>query len=76
MKIEAGVMVVKNGKAWGITYNDGSSTSYGWVALDDALIYDPEFLKRPEDATYLDSPYLSKLRKGTLVHVERRTEVI
>lgn len=78
MKIEAGVMVVKEGKAWGIIFNYGHlpSYSYGWVTLNDACIYDPEFCKHPEDVTYLDSPYLSELRKGTIVHVELRTEVI
>ena len=30
-KTEYGVMVMKDGKAWGIIHEDGHSTSYGWV---------------------------------------------
>ena len=75
MKIETGVMVMKDGKAWGITYEDGQSTAYGWVAPEDAQIHNPEFFKRPEDATYRDSHYIAELRTGKLVYVERRTEV-
>lgn len=76
MKIETGVMIVKYGKAWGITYQDGQSTSYGWTAPEDALIYNPESCRQPEDVTYRGSPYIEELRTGTLVYVERRTEVI
>ena len=76
MKIETGVMVIKNGKAWGPVLRDGHSTAYGWIAAEDAPIHDPRFCKRPEDVTYRDSPWVSELRTGVLVHVERRTEVI
>lgn len=76
MKIETGVMVMKDGKAWGFTYEAGRSTSYGWMAPEDAPIHNPEFCRRPEDVTYRDSRYVAELRTGKLVHVERRTEVI
>ena len=76
MKIETGVMVMKDGKAWGITYEDGHSTSYGWMAPEDAPIHDPRYCKKPEDVTYRESHYIAELRTGKLVHVERRTEVI
>lgn len=76
MKVETGVMVMKDGKAWGVTYEDGHSTSYGWMAPEDAPIRDPKFCKQPEDVTYPGSPYIAELRTGTLVHVERRIEVI
>lgn len=46
MKIETGVMVMKDGKAWGIIYEDGRSTSYGWMAPENAPIHDPEFCLR------------------------------
>jgi hypothetical protein len=76
MKIETGVMVMKDGKAWGITYEDGSSRSYGWIEPESAPIHDPRFCKTPEDVTYKGSPYVSELRAAKLLHVERRTEVI
>jgi hypothetical protein len=76
LKIESGVMVMKNGKAWGKTYEDGHETNYGWMAPEDAPIHDPKFCKRPIDVTYTGSHYAKELSTGKLVHVERRTEVI
>lgn len=76
MKIETGVMVMKNGKAWGITYEDGNLTSYGWVTPEEAIIYDPEHCKQPEDVVYRGGLDAAKLRTGKLVHIERRTEVL
>lgn len=76
MKIETGVLLMKNGKAWGISYKDGHSSEYGWIAPEDAPIHNPEFCKRPEDVAYQNSPYISELRSGKLVSVVRRTEVI
>ena len=75
MKIERGVMVMKNGKAWGETYADGHSTSYGWMAPEDAPIHNPEYCKKPTDVTWKGSHYTNELMTGTLVAVERRTEV-
>lgn len=49
MKIEKGVMVIKDGKGWGITYQDGQSTSYGWVPLEDAYLADHRYCKKPTD---------------------------
>lgn len=76
MKIERGVMVMKDGKAWGITYEDGHSTSYGWMAPEDAPIHDPRYCKKPTDVTWKDSYLTKELETGELVFVERRTEVI
>ncbi len=75
MKVERGVMVMKDGKAWGIVYEDGHSTSYGWMAPEDAPIHNPKFVRRPEDVTYRGSHQVPELRTGRLVHVERVTEV-
>jgi len=75
MKIETGVMVMKNGKAWGIEYEDGQSTSYGWIEPEDAPIHDPKHCKRPTDVTYEDSYLTDELKKGKLVAVERITTV-
>ena len=76
--IETGVMVMKDGKAWGVTYSDGHSTAYGWVdpASAAAGIHDPEFCKRPTDVTYSGSPYCQELATATLVEVERKTIVV
>lgn len=76
MKVERGVMVMKGGKAWGVIYEDGRSTEYGWMAPEDAPIHDPKYCKKPTDVTYQGSHHIPELKKGQLVHVERRTEVI
>lgn len=76
MKIETGVMVMKNGKAWGVEYSDGRSTSYGWIAPENAPIHSPKHCKGPLDVTYPGSPYIRELSTAKLVSVERRTEVL
>ena len=76
MKIRTGVMVMKDGKAWGIVDADGHSTSYGWIEPEYAPIHDPEFCKSPEDVTYPGSLDVTELRSGKLVPVERRIEVM
>lgn len=76
MKIETGVMVMKNGKAWGVAYADGNSTSYGWIDPVDAPIHDPRFCTKPTDVTWEGSQHTEELKTAKLVHVERRTEVI
>jgi hypothetical protein len=76
MKIEKGVMVMKNGLAWGIKYADGRFTYHGWISPNDAPIHDPKFCKKTTDVTYKDSPYIDELLTAELVHVERRTEVV
>ena len=75
MKIEAGVMVMKEGKAWGVVYKDGNSTEYGWIQPEDAPIHNPSYCKKQIDVTYNGSLYVDELLKGKLVHVERRTVV-
>ena len=75
VKIERGVMVMKNGKAWGETYADGHSTCFGWMAPEDATIHNPKYCKKPTDVTWEGSNYTNELMTGTLIAVERRTEV-
>jgi hypothetical protein len=74
-KIETGVMVMKDGKAWGVTYRDGQSTSYGWIEPEDADISDPRFCTKPTDLTYKNSPYIEQLNQGKIVSVTRTTTV-
>ena len=75
-KIEKGVMIIKGDKAWGIIYEYGQPTTYGWVAPRDAGIHDPQYCKKTTDATWEDSCYEYELATGELVLVERRTEVV
>jgi hypothetical protein len=75
-RIESGVMIMKDGKAWGVAYSDGQTTAYGWVTPEQATIHDPKHLVKPTDATWQGSGYADELRKGKIVHVERRTQVI
>ena len=70
---QEGVLILKHGRTWGIEYEDGHSTAYGWVSPEMATIYDPKYLHKPTDATYKDSPYVSKLIDATLVRVVRTT---
>ena len=73
MKKETGVMVMKDGKAWGIKYQDGQSTEYGWIDPESAPIHDPRFCKRPEDVTWEASPHEKELKTGQVVKVKRTT---
>jgi hypothetical protein len=75
MKIETGVMILKNGKGWGKTYSDGQCTEYGWMDLESAPIYSPEFCKKTTDVTYRDSPYIDELSSAKLVKAVRKTVV-
>lgn len=72
MKIERGIMIMKDGKGWGVSYDDGYSISYGWVDPEDANIYDSRFCRKPLDATHNGSLEAKELITGTLVYVEKR----
>ena len=75
-KIEKGVMIMKDGKAWGITYQDGHCTVHGWMDnIEDAPIHNPQFCTNPTDAVYKGSPDTKEIIKGELVPVERVTTV-
>lgn len=75
VRVERGVMIVKDGKGWGKVYDDGQVTHYGWMELEKAPIHNSRYLRKPEDATYKNSPYIEELQKGKIVHVERTTTV-
>lgn len=66
-----GVMVMKDGKAWGVNYSDGQCTSYGWIDPILADIQDPRFCTRPTDVTYVNSPYIDELRTAKCVMVKK-----
>jgi len=75
-KIVKGVMAVKDGKGWGVTYKDGHSTAYGWTDLEHAGIHEQEFCNDVTDLTYEGSPYIDELKRGKLVHVTKTTTVL
>ncbi len=75
MKTETGVMVMKGGKAWGVVYEDGHSTSHDWMDPESAPIRDPRFCKKPTDVTYAGSPDVAELSTARLVCVKRTTIV-
>jgi len=74
-KVESGVMIMKDGKGWGITREDGHSTSYGWMDAEDAPIHDPKYCTKTTDVTYKDSYLIPELLTGELVFVERTTTI-
>lgn len=74
-KIEEGIMLVKDGKGWGIAYEDGRETSYGWVALEEAEIYTSPYCKKPSDIARHERHYIKEMNKGDIVKVTRTTTV-
>lgn len=75
MKIETGVMVMKDGMAWGVKASAGGSTEYGWVAPEVATIHNPEFCESVTDVLWPNSHYTSELESAKLVSVKRTTIV-
>ena len=75
-RVERGVMIMKDGKAWGETYADGHSTEYGWMDPCRAPIHDPMYCTSTEDVTYTGSHYTKELKTGKVVRVERTTTVV
>ena len=76
MKTETGVMIMKDGKAWGITYEDGHTTSYGWMDPQLAPIHNPEYCKKPTDALCRTSQYYSNELEGARVVPVRRVVTV
>jgi len=72
---ESGVLVMKDGRAWGKSYSDGKSTDYWWISPCKAEIHNPEYCKKPTDVTYAGSLYEAELRTGKLVHVTKEITV-
>jgi hypothetical protein len=74
-RVEEGVMIMKNGKAWGKTYFDGQATEYGWMAPERAPIHDPRFCTETTDVVHMNSYLIPELQTGKLVKVRRTTTV-
>ena len=62
-----------DGKYWGIQYEDGHFTEYGWGPIEKAIIEDPRYVKKTTDVTYKNSPYIHELERGHFVKVKRTT---
>lgn len=79
--IESGVMVMKNGLAWGLIFADGHSSQFGWTDPCKAPIHNPQFCTKPTDVTWTPRPdmpynsYYDELSTGKIVYVERETTV-
>jgi hypothetical protein len=72
--VVTGVVAKKDGKYWGIQYDDGKITEYGYGPIGRAVMNDPEFVKRPEDMTFQSDPaFLEQLRGATLTLVKVTT---
>ena len=72
-RVEEGVMVMKDGKAWGCLYEDGRSTEYGWMDPTEKKVRfsDGRFVTSPTDFTYPGSHYFNELKTGNIVRVKR-----
>lgn len=74
-KVTAGKMVMKDGKAWGVKYEDGKCREEGWVPLAEAKLSTSGFLKEPSGMTWNGSNYTEELNKGEIVDVVRSITV-
>jgi len=75
MKLEEGVMIIKNGKAWGKIHSDGRESHYGWINIEDAPIHNPKYVINPTDVTWKGSHYTHELETAKIVKVVRETKV-
>jgi hypothetical protein len=75
MKTEIGVMIMKNGKAWGVAYEDAMETNWRFIDVEDAEIFDPRYVKKPTDVIFKDSPYVAELSGASIVGVIRTKRV-
>ena len=74
-KIERGVMVMKNGKAWGTVPSDWGHSPDGWVAPVHGHLCNPKFVRTPSDILSPHSLSKEECDSGKLVPVERITRV-
>ena len=74
-RTEEGVMIMKDGLAWGETYADGRETSYGWMdptmeGVDFTHKSYAKFLQHPTDASSRPH-HIKELSTGKIVKVKR-----
>jgi len=71
IKEETGVMLVKDGKAWQETYDDGRSKEFGFGDIHNAELRDQRYVMLPLDFTWPGSHYVKEVCKGDVVKVKR-----
>ena len=70
-KIETGVMIMKDGKAWGVVWEDRrEGICYGWVEPTEGIIHN---IKTDDIDKY--TSYTKQLENAKLVNVERKTTI-
>ena len=74
-KEETGIMIVKNGKGWAVTREDGHFTEHGWVNLTDATLYKSGYITKPTDVTYEGSPDTKELIDAKVVYVKKTIKI-
>lgn len=78
IEVIEGVVAVIDGKGWGVEFNDGHTSSYNFVNLNNAEISNPKYCKKPEDKVHKGHHYERILMNSKLVKVRRTiiTEII
>ncbi len=71
-----GVMIMYKGFGWGVVYEDGMETVYGWVNPIDAIIYNTAYVTKPTDILQEHTMHYKKdVQKGKVVLIKKETIV-
>lgn len=73
--VERGVMIVKDGKAWGAVPTGWGHPTQGWVNPIYGHLHKPEFIKIPSDILSPHSLSKEEINQGRIVPAERVTHV-
>jgi hypothetical protein len=71
--VRDGVVAELAGEYWGVQYQDGHCTAFGFGPIEHATVSDPRFCKHPCDLTYRGSSDIVKLNGATLIPVRVTT---
>lgn len=71
-----GVMIMYKGFGWGVVYEDGMETVYGWVNPIEAIIYNTAYVTKLTDILQEHTMHYKKeVQKGKIVLVKKVTSV-
>ena len=71
-----GVMIMYKGFGWGVVYEDGMETVYGWVNPIEAIIYNTAYVTKLTDILQEHTMHYEKeVQKGKIVLVKKVTIV-
>lgn len=73
-RIEFGMMIMKDEKAWGTIDVDGSATITGWVNPCVAYFYDSEYVEKITDIVP-KGDNTEEILTGKMVRVKRTTKI-